>query len=340
MDVLGFGQIHLSRWTTGGFAEKDIGNLSGKVAIVTGASAGVGKIAAGMMANKCAHVILACRNVKKAEGVVEELRSKGYKDGRMDVMELDLASFASVKRFAEDFIKRNLGLHILMNNAAFEKRKGVMAVPKFTLTVDGIEMQAQSNHLGHFYLTQLLLPVLRRTASQVKGDGFGVRIVNLSSTGHLFPAPILKDWSKVNDPKAYSPYIAYCHSKRMNILFTRELQKRLDVMQDSFGQLDNIYVNAVHPGVVQTDLYVGASLVNANLYRNLYGLFMISAEQGALTQVYCATHESIAKSGIKAQYFVPIAQLTRPMQSLVRDEEVGVSLWEWSERTLKEKGYM
>ncbi|KAJ3215974.1 hypothetical protein HDU67_010130 [Dinochytrium kinnereticum] len=329
MDLIGFGQLKLSTITV-----DSIPDVAGRYIIITGASAGVGKLSAEILAKKGAHVIMACRSVKKAQGVVEEIRKKGVTDGRLDVMELDLANLKSVRSFAAEFTKRNLPLHILMNNA------GVMAVPKFTLTVDNIEMQTASNHVGHFYLTNLLLPILRRTAADAKksGDMFGVRIVNLSSMAHLFPFPMV-DFDSINQPKGYFSYAVYSQTKRMNILFTRELQKRVDTMEDEFGILDNIYVNAVHPGVVQTELYTNAQFVTGWSFNLFAYLAMIPPLQGALTQLYCAAHSDVSKgAGIKGQYLIPTGQITRPA-GIVLDEELAVKLWTWSEKLLGDRGF-
>ncbi|KAI8853435.1 hypothetical protein BC829DRAFT_413919 [Chytridium lagenaria] len=171
-------------------------------------------------------------------------------------------------------------------------KKGIMAVPEFTLTVDKVEMQTASNHLGHFYMTMLLMPILRKTAADMKKkeDGFGLRVVNLSSMGHRASAPTIDDFDALNEKK----------------------------------------------GVVLTALYDTAQF--ANIYARVAGLFMITPEKGALTQIYCAVHNDIVKNGVKGQYFVPTAHLSHPIPAVLVPERA-VKLWEWSEKIVNDRGF-
>ncbi|KAJ3098349.1 hypothetical protein HDU96_011130 [Phlyctochytrium bullatum] len=343
MDIVGYGQLPKILRPAGTFAESNVPDLTGRIAIITGTTSGVGKVSAEVLAKNGAYVIMACRNVKKAKETAEQLRKeRGVDPARLDVMELDLSSLKSVRAFAEAFTKRNLHCHILINNA------GIMAVPKFTLSPDNVEMQTATNHLGHWYLTTLLFPVLRRTAADLKakGDPFGVRIVNLSSMAHLFPFPMIKNFEDINNPKRYFSYFAYSHSKRCNVLFTRELQKRLDTEAfsdiDSHGVLDNFFCNSVHPGAVATDLYNSAHFVSS-IKSFLFAAGMMNERDGALTQIYCATHPNISQgdgkrvAAAKGQYFVPIGQLTRPLPAM-EDATLAADLWTWSAAKVKEAG--
>ncbi|KAJ3219343.1 hypothetical protein HDU67_001562 [Dinochytrium kinnereticum] len=303
------------------FSTADIPDLSGKTAIVTGASSGLGEASATELAAKNALVILACRSLAKADATVALIK-KTVPHAKLEVLELDLADLSSVKKFTEAFKAKGYDLDILMNNA------GVMATPNFTLTKDGLELQLGSNHLGHFYLTTLLMPVIERTAK--KGP---VHICNLSSVAHLYHYKGGVDFENINNPKTYSPYGAYGQSKLANILFTRELQKRVD----SKG-FNNIYINAVHPGVVHTNLQTGASLIPQWMLGYLGYMGLATPQFGSLTQLYTVTSPDIVAKGYKGQYFVPTAQLTSP-SSVALDAGLAEKLWKWSEDTLKEKGF-
>ncbi|KAJ3104092.1 hypothetical protein HDU97_009541 [Phlyctochytrium planicorne] len=307
---------------------EEIPDLTSKVAIVTGASSGLGLVSTVEMAKKGAHVIMAVRSVKKAEEVLEEARKKNSNFRiNVSIMEVDLSSFASVRKFAEAFTKLKLPLHILMNNA------GVMAIDKFTPSTDGIEMQLHANHFGHFYLTLLLLPILEETS---KRSDASVRVVNLSSFGHNFAKSMGVDFEGYNDPDKYSPFPAYGQSKLSNILFTKELQKRLEAK--GYG---NIRCNAVHPGFVSTNLATQSTHSTQYMPAWLVGIvkhLWVSAEFGTLSQLYAATSPEIDSKKIVAQYFVPTCVIATP-SALATNVELAKNLWDWSEKIIQEKGF-
>ncbi|KAJ1559010.1 hypothetical protein HK405_012369, partial [Cladochytrium tenue] len=300
----------------------DVPRLDGRHAIVTGASAGLGKASAAALAAKGAHVVLACRNVSKGEAVAAEIRSLSP-GAQVKVHQLDLADLASVRRFAETYRSEAAArpqpqqLHLLLNNA------GVMAPPAFTRSVDGVELQMAANHLGHFYLTLLLLPLLEATAAADRA--VDVRIVNVSSVGHFATTKGGIDFDNINNPATYNAYVYYGQSKLANILFTRELQKRLDKKGH-----DNIYVNAANPGPVGTNLFDQASYVAA--LQVPVRMVFPSPARGALTQLYAATHPDIVEQRLKAQYFSPVAALARP-SDFALDDALAAGLWKWSEET-------
>ncbi|KAJ3116630.1 hypothetical protein HDU96_009185 [Phlyctochytrium bullatum] len=319
------------------FSVDKIPSLDGKVAIVTGASSGLGEVSALELAAKNAHVsllttptlprpsatrsILACRSPAKADATVNLIKGK-VPSAKLDVMELDLADLSSVKKFATEFKAKKLPLHILMNNA------GIMAVPEFTLSKNDIEIQFASNVVGHFYLTNLLLPVLEDTAKK----GADVRIVNLSSSAHALTPKDGIDFDNLNNPATYSPWYAYGQTKLGNILHTRALQSRLD------AKGLNIHVNAVHPGVVHTNLQTGASLIPNFMLPYLGYLGFVTPQFGALTQLYCATSPEIVEKGYKGKFFVPTAQVATPSK-FAQDEALAEKLWTWCEETLTAKGF-
>ncbi|KAJ3289428.1 hypothetical protein HDU76_007535 [Blyttiomyces sp. JEL0837] len=232
---------------------------------------------------------------------------------------------ASVKKFAKEFSDLKLPIHILMNNA------GIMALPTFQLSKDGIELQLASNHLGHFYLTQLLLPIIKETARKDGSETNSIRIVNVSSFGHNFAPAQGIDFDGFNDATKYSPYVAYGQSKLANILFTDELQRRLAADSPTLP----IKVNSIHPGGVNTNL------TSAAAYASTWMNFILSpVEEGSLTQLYAATSPEIDSKGYKGEYFVPVALLGN--KSVLAKDEGGVlgkKLWEWSEKVVAEKGF-
>ncbi|XP_043930002.1 retinol dehydrogenase 12-like isoform X2 [Protopterus annectens] len=183
--------------------------LDGKTVIITGANTGIGKETARDLAKRGARIIIACRDVIKGEIAAQEVIAEtGNK--QVIVRKLDLADSSSVKQFAEKILKEEQHLHILINNA------GVMMCP-YSKTVDGFEMQFGVNHLGHFLLTFLLLDLIKRSAP--------ARIVNVSSLAHLFGRI---NFSDLQSEKNYDSGRAYCQSKLANVLFTRELARRLE----------------------------------------------------------------------------------------------------------------
>ncbi|MBT4162538.1 MAG: SDR family NAD(P)-dependent oxidoreductase [Gammaproteobacteria bacterium] len=203
-------------------------DLTGKIAIVTGASGGLGAETARALASKGCSVTIAARDLSRAEAMAAEIRTSTGNDS-IDVGELELDKPDSVRRFASNYLANHDSLNILINNA------GVMACP-LDRTAEGWEMQFATNHLGHFLLTCLLSPALV--------NGAPARVVNLSSGGHNF-GPIDFDDIHFNH-RDYDKFASYGQSKSANILFSIELDNRL---KDR-----GVRANAVHPGVIVTDL--------------------------------------------------------------------------------------
>jgi len=233
----------------------DIPAQEGRTIIVTGANSGLGKQAAAALAGAGARVVLAVRDVTRGEQAAAGMA------GDTEVRELDLADLASVRRFAAGW---NEPIDVLVNNA------GVMAVPQ-GLTKDGFERQLGTNHLGHFALTNLLLP-------QITG-----RVVNLASTAHKIGAIALDDLNWRTRP--YSAWAAYGQSKLANLLFTLELQRRLDQDQSPVRAL------ACHPGYASTNL---ANHSGSNVKTQLMkvaSLLAQSDKMGALPTLYAVTQD-------------------------------------------------
>ncbi len=212
------------------WSEQDIPDQSGRVAVVTGASSGIGLEAARALAAQGATVILAVRDAEKGRNA-EQAILKQYPEAVLEVRPLDLADLESVAQFAADLAADCDRLDLLINNA------GVMMCP-FAQTRDGFEIQFGTNHLGHFALTGRLLPVLQKTA--------GSRVVVVSSLAHRGGRLDFEDlnWAE----RKYNTIRAYCDSKLANLLFTLALAERLS------DAGDRPLVTAAHPGWSRTDL--------------------------------------------------------------------------------------
>jgi NAD(P)-dependent dehydrogenase (short-subunit alcohol dehydrogenase family) len=296
---------------TENWTEKDIPDLTGKVVIVTGANSGIGLEAARELARKGAEVILACRNQDKAESALSELR-KEIPQAKLAFLELDLADLDSIREFADQFRSRYSRLDVLLNNA------GIMMVP-YGKTEDGFELQLGVNHLGHFALTGLLVDVLLSTP--------GSRVVNISSNAHY--AGELDFSNLMYEQGNYTPSGAYSRSKLANLLFTYELQRRLD------DRSANVKSLAAHPGITATGLadhFIGGRV--KGLIRGIMKLLFQSAAMGALPGLRAAV-DPRAEGG---QYYGPDGRGERSGYPEVvssnpasHDQQDAARLWEISE---------
>ncbi len=234
-------------------------DLRGKVCIVTGASTGIGRVTAEELARAGAHVILAGRSRERTEPVVEAIR-RSTGDSRVEFLPLDLSDLASVREAAAAFLARDLPLHLLVNNAGLAGLR--------TLTADGFEAAFGTNHLGPFLFTLLLLERLKRSAPS--------RIVNVSSRAHRRVRDGI-DWEAQRRPATSGGLDAYATSKLANVLFTKELARRLAG--------SGVTAYSLHPGVVATDIWRELPWG----IRHVLKLFLISPAEGARTTLHCAT---------------------------------------------------
>ncbi|MCF8403910.1 MAG: SDR family NAD(P)-dependent oxidoreductase [Bacteroidales bacterium] len=264
--------MNKEKWTP-----DNIPDLKGKVIVVTGGNSGLGYESVKAFAEKGAEVILASRDVEKGEAAKAQI---GQTNGKIVVMQLDLMDLASIKSFASKFKEHYNILDVLLNNA------GIMTTPYF-LTKDGFEGQMGTNHLGHFALTALVFDLIKKTPKS--------RIVNVSSSAHK-QGRMDFDNLLFDHEKDYSPLKSYGRSKLSNLLFTYELQRRLET-----NNIDAISV-AAHPGVAQTNL---ARYIDGKLWFKLITpIFkMISQDQahGALPQIRGAVDPEV-KGG---EYYGP-----------------------------------
>ncbi|XP_021057355.1 retinol dehydrogenase 11 isoform X2 [Mus pahari] len=271
--------------------------LPGKVVIITGANTGIGKETAKDLAQRGARVYLACRDVEKGEVAAHEIQAVTG-NSQVFVRKLDLADTKSIRAFARDFLAEEKHLHLLINNA------GVMMCP-YSKTADGFEMHIGVNHLGHFLLTHLLLEKLKESAPS--------RIVNLSSLGHHLGRI---HFHNLQGEKFYSAGLAYCHSKLANILFTKELARRLK------GSRVTTY--SVHPGTVHSELTRHSSIMR--WLWQLFFVFIKTPQEGAQTSLHCALTEGL--ESLSGSHFSD-CQLAR-VSCQGRNEIIARRLWDVS----------
>ncbi|KAJ0059650.1 hypothetical protein NL108_009174, partial [Boleophthalmus pectinirostris] len=245
--------------------------LDGKTAIVTGANTGIGKETAKDLASRGKphssrlKVIMACRDMAKGEQAARDIL-KALKGAKVVARQLDLADTKSICQFAENVYDTEKSLHYLVNNAG-------VAICPYATTVDGYEMQFGVNHLGHFFLTFLLLDLLKHSAPS--------RVINVSSAAHAMGKIQFDDLSGERD---YHPVRAYAQSKLANVLFTRELAKRMEGT--------GVSVFSLHPGVVQSDLWRHQHQC-IQVAVKIFRIFTKTTVEGAQTTIYCAVEPGL-----------------------------------------------
>ena len=303
------------RWTTAAMPD-----LTGQIALVTGANSGLGLESARALLAKGATVVLGCRSLAKAEQARQELLAAELAAGfdatrapsqdRIVLLELDLADLESVRRAAQQLAASHSRLDLLLNNA------GVMAPPR-TLTRQGFELQFGVNHLGHFALTQLLLPLLRASPSP--------RVVLVTSGAQYFGQ---LDFDDLQGERRYDRWKAYGQSKLANVVLAQELQRRYPQLRSA----------AAHPGLARTNLQPTSVAANGSrseqLAYRLMGPLFQSAAQGALPQLFALTAPEAQPGG----HYGP-SELggikgwpkAVPMAKAALDRAQGARLWQVSE---------
>jgi NAD(P)-dependent dehydrogenase (short-subunit alcohol dehydrogenase family) len=292
----------------------DIPSLNGKLAVVTGATGGLGYETALALARAGAEVLVTGRNEEKGRVATEQIK-RAVPSAKVRFVMLDLASLASIHAFAESMLANGRPLDLLINNA------GVMDLPTRRLTEDGFELQFGTNHLSHFALTALLLPLLRKAQAP--------RVVNVSSLAHRGGKI---DFANLQAERKYNSWAAYQQSKLANLLFTFELQRR----SDAYGW--GLMSNAAHPGFARTDLIPNGPGTGGlkGIGMKALGSFMShSAEAGALPTLYAATAPEAVPNG----YYGPngLYELKGPVAPAkvlpqAKDQAVARKLWEVSEQ--------
>ncbi len=291
----------------------DIRSQEGKVFVITGANSGLGYFSTKVLSSKGAEVVMAVRSMEKGEKAREAILEE-YPEASLNLMELDLSSLDSIHQFSEQFKDRFNRLDVLINNA------GIMQPPRLE-TVDGFELQFGVNHLGHFALTGLLLPVLINTG--------GSRVVTQSSIAHLFGKINFDD---INHVRRYGRTKAYAQSKIANLYFSYELDRRLRQINSSTISV------AVHPGYTRTNLQksgpqIGGKSLMSRVYSVIDRIFAQKVEMGSLPMLYASTMDDIEGGD-----FIGPKRIGRGYPKRIRSNKrsydliVAKKLWELSEK--------
>ena len=278
--------------------------MEGKTCVVTGANSGIGRITAHALAEQGARVVLLCRNEARGTEARDSIREETGNEA-VELVLGDLADQASTRQAAEEVLERCPRIDVLVNNAG-------AYFGDLALTNDGLERTFALNHMGYFLLTELLRERLIASAP--------ARVVNVASAAHRGGFIDFEDLQWVRRP--YAGLRAYCDSKLMNILFTKELATRLDG--------SGVTANCVHPGAIRTGFAVGESSWFGALVR-LGGFVLISPEKGALTSIYLASSPDVEE--ITGQYF--IRKKVRRPSAKARSSELAAQLWGVSESLVK-----
>ncbi len=272
--------------------------MSQKIALITGANSGMGKATATAFAKMGMDVIMLCRSKERGEVAFQEVLAQSQ--GNVSLMLCDLANMADIKRFCDEFKSKYSQLDILVCNA------GVITLDRRE-TKDGLELQFGVNHIGHFLLTVSLLPLIQSARS--------ARIVVVGSGAHKIGNI---DFNNIPLVKGYSVFSAYGRAKLCNLLFTKELARRLG---------ESATVNCVHPGAVATNMGVDRDTGLGKTVMKLLKPFFRTPEEGAATAITVATSEEL--SSISGEYFYNGKIHKSSKRS--HDEKLARELWRVSE---------
>lgn len=281
-------------------------DLTGKTALVTGANQGIGKVSALELARMGAAVMMVCRSEEKGRAAREEIVSQ-VKGATVELLVGDVSSLTSLREVVRRFLDGHDRLDVLLNNA------GVLATSRRE-SEDGFEHTFATNHLGYFYLTNLLRPTLEKTP--------GARVVSVSSEAHRHGAI---DFDDLQGRKRWSALGSYAASKLANVLFTRELARRLAGT--------GVTANCLHPGVIASGFAHTDGGFVAMLAR-LARPFLATTEDGARTQVYLCTAPEV--QGVTGKYFDKCRE--RAPSKAAQDDAVARDLWTVSEELCGLKG--
>ncbi|KAF9176964.1 hypothetical protein BGZ51_009281 [Haplosporangium sp. Z 767] len=322
------------------YTYEHIPDLTGKVAIVTGANSGLGYATTVGLAAHGAHVFMACRSEARCKEAMVRIReevAKRFPNGpwrehpggpsvKLEFLEVDMNDLSKVQTAAEQFLQTGLPLHLLVNNC------GIGGTP-WALSADGIEQQFAVNYLGPFAFTMALLDRLKESQPS--------RVVTVSSTAyeHFAAEGIDVQTIRTESEADMTPYDRYARSKFASILFTKALGRRL--------ANDLVYCNVLYPGIVDTDFgHHSNTITTTNIsmaervmkaaQRSFTYLIGVSPERGALTVLHAATALEIEYGEARGKFFIPVGNQMRVNQ-ILEEEERQEELWRFSEAIVNEK---
>eukprot|EP01062_Namystynia_karyoxenos_P020853 TRINITY_DN17902_c0_g1_i1.p1 TRINITY_DN17902_c0_g1~~TRINITY_DN17902_c0_g1_i1.p1 ORF type:complete len:398 (+),score=134.80 TRINITY_DN17902_c0_g1_i1:86-1195(+) len=316
------------RGTPWGFTHDQIPQLKGKTAVVTGANTGLGYSSALFLARAGARVVVACRSVKRCEDAAARIRAN-HSEAAVTPMQLDLASFKSVRDFAAKLRRQIDRIDTLMLNA------GVSWLP-YQHSEDGIEITFQVNHVAHQLLTDLVLPLVEKAAPST--------IVVVSSAAHWDNSPktvnaVPLSLEEVNDEAGYEAWLRYGVTKLANVFMAQELAQRL--------QGKGVYVNSIHPGLVDTEIVRNLEQAGRDLFGDrIYSAALAPAvdyirstawqpDDACLTQLYTAVSPEIFEKKITGRYFHPVAREVEP-DVRTRNATLQTKLWKFTEALIND----
>lgn len=284
-----------------------------RVVVVTGASAGIGKATAEAFARMGWHVIGTGRNPEHCDHALTDILAVGADEARVDFLRGDFCEMADVKRIAGEIAELTDRIDVLVNNAGGVRDARYMSS-------EGLEATMAANHFATFLLTRELLPILKATAAQ--NPPGAVRILVVSSEAHRVLDAI--PWDDLFWEQNYAPTPIYCQAKLCNVLYAREMNRRVSD--------DGIVVQTMGPGVVHTNF---ASYGDTNMQAHLKDAPGATAEEAAQTLVWLATAPECGVEG--GRYFYELEE--KPMTDLAKDDEAAVRLWAETEKILAGIGY-
>nr|CAH7752542.1 unnamed protein product [Callosobruchus chinensis] len=280
--------------------------MEGKTVVITGANGGIGKETAREIAKRGARVVMGCRNLESGKKARDEI-AESTNNQNIVVKKLDLSSQRSIREFAEDVLKTEPKLDVLIHNAG-------TAESKFQLTEDGVELTMATNHFGPYLLTHLLIDLLKRSKPS--------RIVIVASELYRFAS---LDPTKINPQSSWFPPYLYYVSKYANICFTLELARRLEGT--------GVTANCLHPGMIDSGIWRNVPAPFSWLVQMVVKGFFKTPKQGCQTSVYLACSEEVEK--VTGKYFMDCAETS--LSSGATDESKAKKLWEETEKYIKFK---
>ncbi|NBW44421.1 MAG: SDR family oxidoreductase [Betaproteobacteria bacterium] len=272
--------------------------MQNKVVLITGANTGIGFFTALELARQGAHIVMACRTEARANAARDQIRlATGNR--RVETVAVDLGDFQSIRACADQLLARDLPIHCLINNAGIAGARGI--------TDSGFELA--TNHMGHFALTQALLPRIKESAP--------ARIVTVASRAHRYVSRLRFEDLTVRT-RSWLTIQEYAVSKLANILFSQELGRRL--------QGSGVHTYALHPGVIASEIWRHAPQFIVKLRKRS----MITPEEGAQTTLYCASADALTE---QTGLYYDQCQVRQP-SALASDQKLAEELWRYSERAL------